>query len=238
MMKIPYTVSELCAITIKLLEKNNDHEDVYIRPLVYKKDSTVTKFNLEQLSDGLVIFTKPLGRYLNVSQGISVIVSSWHRVDSRMIPPFAKPTGLYLNTCLSNTQASQKGVAEAILPNADGSIAEGSAENIFLVIKGQLVTPSKDQNILEGVTRATIIKLARSLLRLKVQERKVMKNELVTASEIFLTGTGAEVTPVIKVDGKKIGEGNVGPITSKLQKLYFDIVHGENPRYKKWLTAV
>lgn len=237
-LKIPYSPDQLCRITVRLLQKNNYREDVYIRPLVYKSERGVTKFNLDKLSDGLTVFTEPLGRYLNVSGGVRVVLSDWLRVDARMIPPFAKPTGLYLNTALAKTDAERKGFAEAILPNADGSISEGSAENIFLVINNRLVTPSKDQNILEGITRATIIELAGKELKMKTKERRVKKEELFKASEIFLTGTGAEVTPVVEIGGKKVGSGSVGPVTATLQSLYFDIVHGNNPKYHRWLTEV
>jgi branched-chain amino acid aminotransferase len=217
---------DLCGITIDLLKKNRYKENVYIRPLIYKSSETITEFNLEKLTDGFAIYTCPLGHYLDVNQGIKALVSSWERVSSRAIPPQAKPTGLYLNSCLAKTEAEKRGAKEAILLNPDGSISEGSAENIFLVFKNELVTPSADQNILEGITRNTILQLARREFKLKTTERKVMAEELKAAEEIFLTGTGAEITPV----------GRPGPVTTSFQTLYFDIVRGKVNRYRHWLT--
>jgi branched-chain amino acid aminotransferase len=237
-MQLPSTVDELCRITVSLIKKNHYRQGIYIRPLVYKASETVTSFNLKKLVDGFAIYTVPLGHYLNVAKGITAITSSWLRVDGRMIPPSAKPTGLYLNTSLAKTEAEEKGVSEAILLNSDDSVSEGSAENIFLVKNGALITPSPKENILLGITRDTIIQLGQKELGLKVEERKVMKKELFEAQEIFLTGTGAEVTPVTEIDRQKINGGKIGPSTKKLQSLYFQIVHGENEKYNRWLTAI
>ena len=237
-MRLPAPVPELCLTTVELLRRCSYKQGVYIRPLVYKSDPTVTRFNLDKLADGFAILTEPLGHYLNVSAGIGAITSSWLRVSARMIPPFAKPTGIYLNTALAKTEAEAKGASEAILTNPDGSVSEGSAENIFLVKANRLFTPSLDQNILEGITRNTIIELAQKELRIPTLQRKIMASELAAADEVFLTGTGAEVTPVTKINGVKIGPGRVGPITHKLQDLYFCIVHGQNPKYAHWLTVI
>lgn len=237
-MRLPLTVPKLCQTTSELLKQCNYDTGVYIRPLVYKSSQTVTEFNLDKLSDGLTILTQPLGHYLNVTCGIKVITSSWQRVSASMIPPFAKPTGIYLNTALAKTEAEAKGAAEAILTNPDGSISEGSAENIFLVKNNRLYTPSLDQNILEGITRNTIIELARKELDISTIQRKIMTTELTGADEVFLTGTGAEVTPVIKIDKKKVGNGQIGPITQQLQDIYFRVVHGNHPKYTHWITAV
>lgn len=231
-MSLPNGVENLI---VQLLKKNSFREGVYIRPLVYKKDETVTVFDLNKLSDGLAIFATPLGHYLNVSKGIGVIFSKWQRVNAKMIPPGAKPTGLYLNTALAKTQAANRGADEAILLNADGSVSEGSAENLFYVLKDQLFTPSLDQNILEGVTRNTVIEIAQKELGLRTIQKRILPEELSKAEEIFLTGTGAEVTPVADLEGKHLG---VGKITKQLQKLYFDIVHGKNPKYSHWLTEI
>jgi len=238
LMKMPWEVDKLCSLTIELLRRNRYHQDVYIRPIVYKSSPLITEFNLRKLEDGFAIYTTPLGHYLDVSRGIKVRISSWQRVDQKMIPPQAKPTGIYLNTCLAKTEAEDKNFDEAIFQNPDGSVAEGSAENIFLVKNKELITPSTSENILEGITRNTIIELARKEFGLGVRQRKVLKNELYEAEEVFLTGTGAEVTPVIQVDKKKIGQGRVGPVTQRLQLLYFQIVRGENPKYLRWLTSV
>lgn len=237
-MKLPGSTHKLCELTVELLRKNRYQEGVYIRPLVYKSEPVVVKFNLSKLSDGFAIFTTPLGHYLNVSSGIRTITSKWLRVDSRMIPPSAKPTGLYLNTSLAKTEAEMRGYDEAIFLNSDGSVSEGSGENIFLVVDGGLVTPATDQNILTGITRSTVIELADKELGVGTTERKILKEELFRAEEVFMTGTGAEVTPVVEVDGKKVGNGKAGSLTAKLQRHYFDVVRGDNPSYRRWLTPI
>lgn len=237
-LKLPVSEKEFCRTVVGLLHKNKPEEDTYIRPLLFKSEEVIGKFDLRKLQDGFAVFTVPLGRYLNTSQGIRAIISSWRRVDARTVPPSAKPTGIYLNTGLAKTEALMKGADEAILLNLDGSVAEGSAENIFLVKGGRLITPSLDQNILAGITRQTIIELTKRELGMETVQRKVMSRELFSASEVFLTGTGAEVAPVTEIGGKKISRGQVGKITEQLQSLYFQIVHGGNKKYFKWLTGV
>lgn len=237
-LKLPVTEKEFQKIVVDLLRKNGLREDTYIRPLLFKSEEVIGKFDLRRLQDGFTIFIAPLGRYLNTSQGVKTIISSYRRVDARTVPPFAKPTGIYLNTALAKTEALAKGVDEAILLNLDNSVAEGSAENIFLVKGNKLITPSLDQNILEGITRNTIIELAKKELGLETIERKIMKKELFLAREVFLTGTGAEVASIIEIEGKKIGNGKAGQITAELQSLYFQIVHGENRKYSRWLIRV
>lgn len=237
-MKLPFPVDKLCEITIELLRKNDYKEGVYIRPILYKSAENILKFDLTHLSDGFAVYTAPLGHYLDVSKGIPVVTSSWKRMDSRAIPAFAKPTGLYINTSLANTEAKEKGAGEAIFQNFDGTICEGSAENIFLVKDGRITTPAVNQNILVGITRDTIITLAKKELGKTVNERRVTPKELSAADEVFLSGTGAEVTPVTGIDNKPIGSGRPGPISSILQKLYFKIVTGNNHKYSHWITKI
>ena len=223
---------------IQLLRQNKYEQNVYIRPLVYKKDEIITAFNLDKLSDGFAILTVPMGHYLNTATGISAITSSWYRTSAQSIPIGAKPTGVYLNTSLAKTEAEDCGAGESILLNVDGTVAEGSAENIFLIQGNQLITPSLDQNILNGITRNTIIELAQKELGLTTIERPIANNQLYLASEVFLTGTGAEVTPIIAINNQPIGSGKVGEITQKLQNLYFNCVTGKLPQYSHWLTVV
>lgn len=237
-MKLPSPVDKLCEITVELLRKNDYKEGVYIRPILYKSEENILKFDLTHLSDGFAVYTAPLGHYLDVSKGIPVVTSPWKRVDSGAIPAFAKPTGLYINTSLANTEAKEKGAGEAIFRNSNGTICEGSAENIFLVKDGRITTPSVDQNILVGITRDTIITLAKDELGRTVNEQKVTVRELSTADEVFLSGTGAEVTPVVNIDGKTIGSGQPGPISTTLQKIYFEIVTGNNHKYSHWITEI
>ena len=237
-MKLPLTTEALVKLTVELLAKNKHRENVYIRPFVYKTSDIVSVFNLDRLENGFGIYTVPLGSILNVKEGINAVFSSWRRVDSHTVPPGAKPTGIYLNTSLAKTEAEEKGADEAILLNLDDSIAEGSAENLFIVKSGKLITPSIDQNILEGITRNTVIELAEKELNIRTAQRKVQKDELWTCDEIILTGTGMEIAPVVKIEDRAVGSGKVGPITQKLQGLYSNIVHGKDKRYLKWLTEV
>ncbi|MCK4722699.1 MAG: aminotransferase class IV, partial [Dehalococcoidia bacterium] len=165
-------------------------------------------------------------------------VSSWRRVDDTMIPPRAKITGLYVNSALAKTEAFENGFDEAILLTHDGHVSEGSGENIFLVIDGQLVTPPSSDNILVGITRDTVIMLAQQELGIETIERSIDHSELYTADECFLTGTAAHVTPVTEISYRKVGTGQVGEISMRLQDLYFDVILGKNKKYLHWCTTV
>lgn len=235
---IPYTVEELCKIAAEVVRRNHFREDVHMRPLAYKSSEQITSKSLvlTSLEDGYAISVNPMGRYLDVKKGIRCCVSSWRRVDDNGAPARAKITGIYINSALAKTEAVENGYDECIFLNSEGKVAEGSAENLFLMINGQLVTPSTNQSILEGITRRTIIELVKQEWGMDVVERAIERTELYTADECFLTGSGAEVTPVVSVDSRPIGNGGVGAFTSKLQQLYHDVVRGRVPKYHHWLT--
>jgi branched-chain amino acid aminotransferase len=163
-------------------------------------------------------------------------VSTWRRIDDNMIPPRAKVTGLYVNSAMAKTEAWENGFDEAIILNHDGHVSEGSGENVFLVSDGKLLTPPSSDNILVGITRDTVIKLAKNELGVDTVERSVDRTELYLADECFLTGTAAHLTPVCEIDHRDIGDGGVGEITSKLQQLFFDVIRGKNPKYMDWCT--
>lgn len=232
---IPYTIDELCQLTVELVERNSYREDVYVRPLAYKSSEEVG-VRLHNLDDGFLLFVTPFGPYLDVTKGIKCCVSSWRRIDDNMIPPRAKVSGLYVNSALAKTEAFENGFDEAILLTHDGHVSEGSGENIFLVMEGKLVTPPSSDNILMGITRDTVIKLAQQELGIETIERQIDRSELYIAEECFLTGTAAHVTPVLEIDHRKVGDGQVGGITKKLQDLYFDVVRGRNKKYLDWCT--
>lgn len=232
----PYSIQELCDITVELVRKNGYREDIYVRPLAYKAAQAVG-VRLHDLQDDLVIFIVPFGNYLDVEKGITCGISSWRRIDDNMIPARAKITGLYVNSALAKTEAQENGFDEAIMLTHDGHVSEGSGENIFLVMGGKLVTPATSDNILIGITRDTIMKLAKNELGIDTIERQVDRSELYICDECFLTGTAAHVSPVLSVDHRPIGNGQVGPVTKKLQSLYFDIVRGNNSKYAEWCTA-
>ncbi len=233
--EIPYTIDELCQLTVELAEMCGYREDIYIRPLAYKSSEEVG-VRLHNLDDGFFLFATPFGAYLDVTKGARCCVSSWRRVDDTMIPPRAKITGLYVNSALAKTEAFENGFDEAILLTHDGPGSEGSGENIFLVIAGQLVTPPSSDNILVGITRDTVIMLAQQELGIETTERSIDHSELYTADECFLTGTAAHVTPVTEISHRKVGTGQVGEISMMLQDLYFNVILGKNQKYLYWCT--
>ena len=236
-MELPYTAEELVEITKELLRKNEIRQDVYIRPIVYFKDLALTP-KLIGYTPEIAMYTYNFGRYLDTSQGIRVKVSSWRRNDDNSIPSRWKVAGAYINSALAKTEALMAGYDEALLLNSQGYVSEGSGENIFLIRDGKAITPAYNEHILEGITRRAVINLLRNDLVVRVEERAVARSELYVADEIFLTGTAAEVTPVVEVDNRKIGSGKIGEITRQLQELYFNAVRGNIERYRSWLTPV
>jgi len=235
-MEPPHSVDEMCQITAKLVAMCRFEEDVYIRPLAYKS-SEALGVRLHNLESDFLVLGIPWGPYLDMETARCGI-SSWRRPDYNVIPPNAKLTGLYINNALAKTEAIEKGFDEAIMLAPDGHVSEGSGENIFLVIDGKLVTPAGDNHILLGITRDTVIKLAKDELGIDTVERPVELDELFAAEECFLTGTAAHITAVGEIDHRPIADGKVGEITGKLQKLYFEIIRGNNPKYIDWCTPV
>jgi branched-chain amino acid aminotransferase len=230
-----HSVEEMIELTIKLVEKSGYHEDVYIRPLAYKSAEAIG-VKLHDLEDDFLIIVTTLPAYLDADKGVRCCTSSWRRVDDTMIPARGKITGIYVNSALAKTEANEMGFDEAILLNHDGHVSEGSGENIFLVRDGKLVTPSGSDNILMGITRDAVIQLARNELGLEVVERSIDRSELYLAEEAFFTGTAAHVTPIMEVDCRDVGNGEIGEITKALQRLYFDVIKGKNPKYLHWCT--
>ncbi|WP_333785027.1 branched-chain-amino-acid transaminase [Thermocrinis sp.] len=236
-MELKYSVEDLVNITKEILIKSQIKEDVYIRPIAYFKDLALTP-KLIGFTPTVAIYIYKFGRYLDTSRGVRVKVSSWIRNDDNSIPSRWKVSGAYVNSALAKTEALLAGYDEAIMLNQNGFVAEGSGENIFIVRGRKLITPSYSEHILEGITRSAVIKLAKNELVLEVEERPVARSELYVADEVFLTGTAAEITPVIEIDNRKINGGKVGIITKELQELYFKAVSGRIDRYKVWLTPV
>jgi branched-chain amino acid aminotransferase len=208
---------------------------VYVRPFIYKAAEDVG-VRLHNVRDAFAIVPIPFVKYLDTSKGLHVCVSSWRRADDTMAPPRAKITGLYVNSALAKSEAILNGYDEAILLSHDGHVAEGSAENIFLVRRGVLYTPDPSQNVLEGCTRKAIMDIARDELGLEVVERSIDRGELYSAEEVFFTGTAAGVGHVASIDRRTVGDGELGPITKALAEIYEKIVTGREPRYDQWLT--
>jgi branched-chain amino acid aminotransferase len=235
-MQLPYTADELVAQAIELVRRNDWHQNIYIRPMVYKADELIG-VKLHDLRDHYYMLAVPMGDYISTT-GITCGVSSWRRIDDNMIPARAKVTGGYVNSALAKTEANLNGFGEAIMLNADGHVSEGSGENIFLVARGELHTPGATDNILLGITRETVMKLAQREMDRITRERTIDRTELYVADEIFMCGTGAQIAPVISVDHRPIGTGKIGPISAAMQTLYADVVRGRRSAYYEWLTPI
>ena len=236
--EIPYSVDDLIGITTDLVERNGYREDVYIRPLAFKSAQMVANLKLHELESDFTLMVMPFGAYIENDGAIRCQTSSWRRPDDTMMPTGVKLAGLYTSGILAKTEAVMAGFDEAIVLNHDGTVSEGTGENLFLVKDGVLHTPSETDNCLLGITRASVITLAQEEFGLKVVERRMHRSELYLADEVFLTGTAAHLTAVGELDNRKIGSGDMGPITRKLQDMYFDIVVGNNPKYMHWCHAV
>jgi branched-chain amino acid aminotransferase len=234
---LAHTVDELCDLTVELLRREGYRQDTYIRPLAYKADEMIG-VRLHDLTDAFAMFAVPFGRYIEREEGAHVCISGWRRVDDNATPARAKITGAYINSALAKTDAVLSGYDEALVLNHTGHISEGSAENIFLVRDGVLITPPVTSNILEGITRDTIMVLAQEEMRLPVVERSIDRSEIYICEEAFFCGTGVQVAAITQVEHRPIGGGVIGPIVTRLRMLYFDVVRGNHPRYRTWCTPV
>lgn len=233
---LPHTPEKLCEITVELLKREGFRQDSYVRPVAYKS-STAVGLLINELDDGLCIFAVPFGKYIE-SEGASVAVSSWRRIEDSALPARGKLTGAYVNSALTKSEAILNGFDEAIVLTQDGYVSEGSSENLFMVRDGVLITPPVTDNILEGITRDTVIHLAEQEMGFSVLQRRINRTELYMADELFYSGTAAEVSPIVKVDHRPIGTGQAGSITSKLRSLYLDVVRGRVEAYHHWCTPV
>lgn len=231
-----HSIEEFCQITKDLVKKNGYKQNCYIRPNMYKSAQKIGP-GLMNNPDSFMIFTLAMGDYIDTSKGLKVCVSSWRRNSDNSIPPRAKITGAYANTALIVTDARLAGFDDAIVLTEDGIVTEGSAMNLFIIVDGKLITSNTTDNILQGVTRNTVITLARDL-GIEVEERVIDRTELYIADEAFYCGTGAQISPIVSVDNRNLGDGKVGPIATKLQKLYFDVVCGRVDKYKHWCMPI
>jgi branched-chain amino acid aminotransferase len=229
-MDLSYNIDELCRITVELVAKCGFEEDIYIRPLAYKS-SEALGVRLHDIECDFLAFAFPWGPYL--PEKARCCTSSW-RFPSEV--PREKLTGLYITNALAKTEAIDNGFDEAIMLTPDGYVAEGSGENLFIVRDGQLITPGSYDGILMGITRDKVMELAEVELGIKTAERHVDRVELYSADECFLTGTAAHITPVAEIDRRKVGDGEIGEVTKKLQQIYFDVIKGNNPKYLSWCT--
>lgn len=233
--QLPYSVQDLKGFTLELLRREGYRQDAYVRPLLYNATEDITP-RLYDVEFDFACFSRPLGDYIKLE--VTACVSSWRRLDDNTIPSRGKITGGYVNSAFARSEAHWNGYDEGIVLNQDGHIAEGSAENLFVVRDGRLYTPPVSDNILEGITRGTVIQLARDELAIPVVERSIDRSELYVADEVFFCGTGAQVSAIVKIDHRQVGNGKVGAVAQRLQELYFRVVRGQEPKYSEWLTPV
>jgi branched-chain amino acid aminotransferase len=236
-MDLDHTPESLLQVTLELLRIEEYRCDVYIRPLAFKSDEVIG-VKLHDLQDELSIVAVPFDLYVTNDTDAHVGFSSWRRVDDTMIPPRGKISGAYANSAFIKTEAIQNGFDEALVLNQDGHVSEGSAMNIFMIQNGVLVTPPVTDNILEGITRKTVLELARRELSLTIIERTIDRTEVYFCDEFFMTGTAAQITAVTKIDHRPVGNGKMGPATTRLRELFYNIVRGKATLYRHWNVPV
>jgi branched-chain amino acid aminotransferase len=237
LMEFEHTPESLTQLTLELLRKDNYQQNIYIRPLAYKADEAIG-VRLHNLVDELTIFALPFEQYIKNDTNAHVMISSWRRLDDNVIPARGKISGAYVNSALAKTDAALNGYDEALVLTQEGHLTEGSAMNLFIVRDGVLITPPVTENILEGITRRSVIELAREELGIPILERPIDRSEIYICDELFLTGTAAQVTAATRVDHRPIGTGAMGPVATRLRELFAGIVYGLNEKYARWNTEV
>jgi branched-chain amino acid aminotransferase len=228
------SAGQLCQITAELVRRNGFRTDIYVRPLAYKSAERVGVATDEQ--DSFAVVALPFGEYLPSDKGLHAGVSAWRRVEDNSIPARAKICGAYVNSALATDDARRAGFDEALLLNENGQVAEGATCNIFMVRKGALITPPITENVLEGITRDSVMELALQEMGLSVVERPIDRSELYICDELFLTGTAVGIAPVVRVDHRMVHDGSLGSITRELHRLYFEAVRGHLRAYRKWVV--
>lgn len=235
--ELDQTPESLVQQLLDLLHTDVYQQNIYIRPLAYKGDESIG-VKLHGLRDDFTMFAIPFELYIKQDDNAHFTVSSWRRVDDNMIPARGKITGAYANSALIKTDAVRAGFDDALVLTQEGHISEGSAMNIFMLRNGELVTPPATENILEGITRRTIMELAANELHLKVVERPIDRTEIYICDEIFMTGTAVQVTAVTRIDHRPVGTGVMGPVAGELRRLFADVVRAKVPRYSHWNLEV
>ncbi|GAB4505830.1 MAG: branched-chain amino acid transaminase [Anaerolineales bacterium] len=236
-MHIPYNEEALIQLTLDLVRKEGWQEDIYIRPLIYKADLGIG-VRLHNLRDELTIFSMPFQQYLKNATNAHVTVSSWRRIDDNVIPARGKVSGAYANSALIKTDAMHAGFDEALVLDHNGHVSEGSAMNVFMVRDGTVITPPVTDNILEGITRRSVMELLEKEFDLPVRERSIDRTELFIADELFMTGSAAQIVAVTKVDHRPVGKGDMGPITAQVKDLFEEIIRARTPKYAHWTMEV
>ena len=238
LLDIPYSVEDLCSITVEFLQSCGRREDLYIRPLAYKSAEQIANLKLQDLASDFTLVAMPLGIFVGAGEPLRCCTSSWRRIDDTAIPPRVKLSGLYVNSVLAKTEATLAGFDEAILLNQNGTVSEATTENVFLVSGGVLHTPSLADHAQPGITRDSVMQLARDELGLETVQRSIQRSELYLADEVFLTATAAHINAVGYLDSRPIGDGSEGPVTRQIRDLYFEVIRGDRPDYGRWLSEV
>ncbi|HEX9043900.1 MAG TPA: branched-chain amino acid transaminase [Candidatus Limnocylindrales bacterium] len=230
------TVEQLSATILETARRNGFHEDIYIRPSFYKSTRSIG-VKLHHLDHELYVIATPFGNYIDVDAGVRVMTSSWRRNPDEALPARGKIVGGYVNMAFQKSEAELNGYDEALVMSLDGHASEASAANLFIVRDGLILTPGLNDDILEGVTRAALIQIAGDL-GYPVEVRSIDRSEIYVSDEVFLCGTGVQVSPVVEVDHRRVGDGKVGPIARRIQEVYFDAARGRLPQYRDWVTPV
>ena len=237
-LELPYTVEDLVGHLGELLRKEGFRGDCYIRPLAFAAEERIGALGLEGMRSAVSIVAIPYGKYIENDSGAHLKISAWRRLDDNMIPARGKVSGAYVNTALAKTDAQRGGYDDAIFLDQNGHVSEASAANIFIVRNGVVVTPPITDNILEGITRRTVLELVRDEIGIPAIERSIDRTELSLAEEVFLAGTGVQIVSVTRIDHRPVGSGRMGALTERLRKLNTSVVHGEVPRYRSWCWPV
>jgi branched-chain amino acid aminotransferase len=236
-MELPYTADQLVDALTELMRKEGHKEDCYIRPLAFSADEIIG-VRQHNLHAELSIVALPFGNYGTNEDGQHVTISSWRRVDDNILPARGKIAGAYVNSAFVKTDANLAGFDEALVLNQDGHISEGSAANVFMQRNGVWATPPVTDNILEGITRRSIIHFMREDLKWEIAERSIDRTEVYLADEMFFAGTGVQIAAITKVDHRSVGTGEMGPQTGQLKKFFMEVVHGRNPKYRSWCYPI
>ncbi len=230
------SVDELVGIVVETARRNGFREDIYIRPSFYKSTRAIG-VRLHHLDHELYVITTPFGNYIDVEKGVRIMTSTWRRNADEALPARGKIVGGYVNMAFQKSEAELNGFDEALVLTPDGHASEASAANLFVVRDGVLLTPPVSDDILEGVTRKAIMQLAQDA-GIPVEVRSIDRSELYVCDEVFLCGTGVQVSAVIEVDHRPVGTGAIGPIARLISGRYFDAVRGKLPEYMSWLTPI
>jgi branched-chain amino acid aminotransferase len=236
LMKDIPSVDELTGLVVETIRRNGFRQDAYIRPSFYKSTKAIG-VRLHNLENELYIVALPFGNYIDTDAGVRVMTSSWRRNADDALPARGKIVGGYVNMAFQKSEAELNGYDEAIVLTADGHVNEASAANLFVVRDGVALTPPVSDDLLEGVTRKAIIEMLGNE-GIPLLERSIDRSELYVADEVLLCGTGVQVSPVIEVDHRPVGSGEIGPISRLVRDRYFDAVRGRLPEYRHWLTPI